>query len=133
MIIQEMSFITSWLHLLYHRALISPFVLAPFLRLPVNAKTVTNVVASASFWDLSADGDCGAAGCDPRLATVSGCGARLADGYTQPKLFNQSPNFDRWLVFLPAALSLPAESSKRARQYCTVCSSVAAFRPSDKG
>lgn len=59
----------------------SPSVMPQSLRFPVNAKTVTNVVASATYWDLSADGDCGVAGCDPRFATVRGCGARLADGY----------------------------------------------------
>ncbi|CAM9348482.1 unnamed protein product [Ectocarpus fasciculatus] len=34
----------------------------------VNVDTVSNVVATASFWDLSTDAGCGEAGCDPRLA-----------------------------------------------------------------
>eukprot|EP00903_Cladosiphon_okamuranus_P007236 g7023.t1 len=34
----------------------------------VNAKTVTNVVATADFWDLRADTDCGVAGCVAGLA-----------------------------------------------------------------
>eukprot|EP00904_Undaria_pinnatifida_P010557 jgi/Undpi1/6631/HiC_scaffold_20.g09110.m1 len=35
----------------------------------VSAKTVTNVAASAEYWDLRSDAGCGLAGCDPRLAT----------------------------------------------------------------
>lgn len=45
--------------------------------LSVDAKTVANVYAYASSWELSSDAGCGEAGCDPRLASVS---ARLTNG-----------------------------------------------------
>lgn len=37
----------------------------------VRANTITNVVASASKWDLRTDAGCGAVGCDPRLTRVT--------------------------------------------------------------
>lgn len=36
----------------------------------VNAKTVTNVVASAEYWELSTDAGCGVEGCLPSHAVV---------------------------------------------------------------
>lgn len=39
--------------------------------MPVDAKTITNVVASAVYWELSTDAGCGEEGCIPALASVS--------------------------------------------------------------
>lgn len=48
-------------------------VLLDLDRITADAKTVTNVVASADSWKLGTDVGCGPAGCLPDLATVSAC------------------------------------------------------------